>query len=72
MAAPMKAGIAPDLEMGTDYTIQFTALSPTDGTVVPGVTVSQATLTVLVIESAEGGQLIALPPVLEFQAAVNE
>jgi hypothetical protein len=36
MAAPMKAGIAPDLDLTSDYIIQFTALSPTTGAVKGG------------------------------------
>jgi hypothetical protein len=50
----MKAGIAPDLDMGTAYTVQFTALSPTTGSVVAGVKVSAATL---MVANVLGGNL---------------
>ena len=46
MAAPMKAGIPPSLDLNGSYVLQFTALSPTDGSVVAGVTVSSASLLV--------------------------
>lgn len=57
MAAPMKAGLAPNLDIGTGYTLQFTAISPTTGAVVSGVNVSGATLTV---ENVAGGDLSGL------------
>jgi hypothetical protein len=54
MAAPMKAGIAPDLDLTSDYIIQFTALSPTTGAVDAGVSVSNVSL---LVENVKGGDL---------------
>jgi len=54
----MKAGLAPELDLGTGYVLQFTALSPTTGSVVSGVTISNATLTVHNVEGGDLGQLL--------------
>jgi hypothetical protein len=54
MSAPMKAGLAPDLDLDGDYIVQFTALSPTDGSVVTGVSVSNVSL---LVENVAGGNL---------------
>lgn len=44
MAAPMKAGLAPDLVIGQGYIIRLTAISPTTGAVVAGVSISNASV----------------------------
>jgi hypothetical protein len=54
MAAPMKAGIAPGLDLTSDYIIQFTALSPTTGAVDVGVSVSNVSL---LVDNVHGGDL---------------
>jgi hypothetical protein len=54
MAAPLKAGIAPGLDLDANYVIQFTALSPTDASLVAGVTVSNASL---LVTNVHGGDL---------------
>ena len=46
MAEPLTGSFPDSLMLGGSYVIQFTALSPTTGAVVSGVTVSSATLTV--------------------------
>lgn len=46
MAAPMVAPIPPELELAGRWRIRFTALNPTTGAVVAGVTVSEATIQV--------------------------
>jgi len=70
MSAPLKAGIAPDLDMGTAYIIQFTALDPTTGSVVAGVSVSGATLTVANVAGGDLEALLTLPPVLEYDESL--
>lgn len=52
MAAPLKAGIAPGMDLGEGYVLQFTALSPTTGAVDTGVMISGATL---LIDNLRGG-----------------
>jgi hypothetical protein len=54
MAAPMKTGIAPGLDLTSDFVVQFTALSPTDGSVVANVSVSNVSL---LVENVQGGDL---------------
>jgi hypothetical protein len=54
VAAPLKAGIAPGLDLTSDYIVQFTALSPTDGSVVAGVSVSNVSL---LVANVKGGDL---------------
>lgn len=44
MAAPMTAALPPGLDLPGGYTLRFTALDPTTGAVVSGVTVSAATI----------------------------
>lgn len=51
MAAPMKAGIPPDVDIKDGYVIQFTALDAATGAVVAGVNVSEASLLVVNVES---------------------
>lgn len=46
MAEPLTAAFPDSLMLGGNYVLQFTALNPTTGSVVSGVTVSSATLTV--------------------------
>jgi hypothetical protein len=53
----MTAPIPPRLDLGSTFTIEFTALDATTGAVVNGVTVSDATLTV---ENVGGGALSGL------------
>lgn len=62
----MKAGIAPDLDMADGFILQFTALDASTGAVVAGVNVSQATITVENVGGGDLGDLLVLPPVLEF------
>lgn len=57
MAAPVKAAIAPDLDLGTGYVLQFTALNPVNGAAVTGVTVSGANLTVANVLGGDLSQL---------------
>lgn len=54
MAAPLKTGIAPDLHLDGGYVIQFAAISPTDGSDVAGVNVSDASL---LVDNLGGGDL---------------
>lgn len=68
MAAPLKAGIPPGLDLVSDFVIQFTALDESTGAVVSGVTVENATL---LVDNLGGGDLSVgftdLPPLLEYQ-----
>lgn len=54
MAAPMKAGIPPDVDITDGYIVQFTALDAATGAVVNGVNVSEASLLVV---NVHGGDL---------------
>jgi hypothetical protein len=54
MAAPMKSQIPLGLDLDSDYIVQFTALSPTDGSVVANVAVSNVSL---LVENVQGGDL---------------
>ncbi len=54
MAAPMKAGIAPGLDLTDDYVIQFTALDPSTGALNAAVTVSNVSL---LVDNLGGGDL---------------
>jgi hypothetical protein len=54
MAAPTKAGIAPGLDLTSDFIVQFTALDPSTGAVVTGVSVSDVSL---LVENVNGGDL---------------
>jgi hypothetical protein len=54
MAAPLKAGIPAGLDLDANYTIQFAALSPVDGSAVTGVSVSNASL---LVTNVSGGDL---------------
>lgn len=56
MAAPMKAGIPPGMDLTDGYIIQFTALDAATGTVVTGVNVSNASL---LVDNLGGGDLEA-------------
>lgn len=40
MAAPLNAPLPPNLDLGAGYTLRVTALAVSDGSVVPGVKVS--------------------------------
>jgi hypothetical protein len=46
VAQKLDAGLPPDLDLTANYTLRFTAVSPTSGSVVAGVTVSNASLLV--------------------------
>lgn len=46
MPAPMVASLPPGVELASGYSVRFTALDPTDGSVVAGVVISEATLQV--------------------------
>jgi hypothetical protein len=52
VGAPLKAGMAPDAELGNGCTIEFAALDPTTGSVVTGVVLTQSSLW---IEGGSGG-----------------
>lgn len=54
MAAPLKAGIPPGLDLKSDFVIQFTALDPTTGAVDTGVVISNASL---LVDNLGGGRL---------------
>jgi hypothetical protein len=54
VSQPKTASIASDLDLGTAFTLQFTALDPASGAVVAGVIVTNATLTVM---NVAGGDL---------------
>jgi hypothetical protein len=54
MAAPMKTGIPPGLDLTDGYVIQFTALDPSTGAVDTGVKVSNASL---LVDNLGGGDL---------------
>lgn len=57
MAAPLKGSLPPDLDLGTGFLIQFTALDPNSGAVVGGVNVSGATMTVANVAGGDLAQL---------------
>jgi hypothetical protein len=63
MAAPMKSQIPLGLDLDSDYIVQFTALSPTDGSVVAGVAVSNVSLLVTNVKGGDlsGGNLFGEP-----------
>jgi hypothetical protein len=44
MAAPVTAALPSSLDLPGGYTLRWTALSPTDGSVVSGVVISAATI----------------------------
>ncbi len=46
MAAPLKASMAPDIDLDTGCTVVFEAINPTTGAAVTGVTISNALLRV--------------------------
>jgi hypothetical protein len=50
----MKTGLAPALDITGDFVVQFTALSPVDGSVDTGVVVSNVSL---LVENVKGGDL---------------
>ena len=58
MAAPLKAGIAPELDLADGFTLQFTALSPTTGAVNTSVIVSNANLTVERVQGEDLSNLL--------------
>jgi hypothetical protein len=60
VAQPLSIALPPDLRLGGDYTISVDALDPTTGASVAGVTVSNVTIQVELLELVSG----ALPPVL--------
>jgi hypothetical protein len=55
MAAPMKSQLPLDLDLDGEFIIQFTALSPTDGSVVADVSVSNVSL---LVTNVSGGDLV--------------
>lgn len=57
MAAPLIAGLPPNLNLPSGYQIRFAALDPTDGSAVSGVNVVNATL---YVQSDTSGPLAAL------------
>lgn len=75
MAAPMKAGIPPDLDIGPGWLLEFVAISPTDGSAVANVTVSSGTLTVQNVGGGNLGELltpvenVVLLPIADGQVA---
>lgn len=44
MSLPVKTGLPDNMSIGPGYTIRFTAVDPTTGAVVAGVTVSDASI----------------------------
>lgn len=61
MAAPLKAQMPPDLDIGQGYKIRFTAVSAATGSVVAGVTVSGASLLVESVGAGTVDQLAVGP-----------
>ena len=59
MARPLVAGLAPDIVLAPGYVLRVTALDPSSGAVVAGVTVSDVSLQVQTIESEAE---VAVPP----------
>lgn len=61
MAAPLISALPPDIELGGGYVIRVTAVSPTDGSTVTGVVVSNIAITAVDLGSS-GGALDQLGP----------
>lgn len=68
--APMNAPLAPYLTLGGGYTVSFTALSPTTGAVVAGVTVSNATISIDREAASTAPPFAVLPPYTQGEGAV--
>lgn len=61
MAQPTKAPMAPLLDLGNGYTIRLTALDPTTGNKVTGVTVSNLAMAVVNVGSGDASNLAVGP-----------
>lgn len=61
MAQPVTTGIPPGLTLGPNYIVRLTAVDPTSGDVVSGVTVSNTSLTVLQLSPGSPSDLQAGP-----------
>lgn len=53
MAAPLTAGLPPDIDLGAGYVIRVTALDPTTGSPVAGVVLRN--VSILVRSTGDGG-----------------
>ena len=54
MAAPLKAGLPPDLDIGDGYVIRFAAIDAATGNAVTGVTVSGVSVFARQLAGPEG------------------
>lgn len=63
MPAPLTAPMPPDLELDGNYTIRLTAVDPTTGAVVSGVTVSNLAMQVVDL-TGQAGQGLDIGPYL--------
>lgn len=61
MPAPLTAGLPPNLNLSAGYKIRFTALDPTSGATVSGVTITNPTLYVENLTSSEPAALVSGP-----------
>lgn len=70
MAEPLKAGIAPNLLLTSDYIVRFTALDPTTGDLVTGVVVSDATIqTEQAAQDTPGPDVPVVAPFFAYEGA---
>lgn len=61
MSLPVKTGLPDNMSIGPGYTIRFTAVDPTTGAVVAGVTISDASIFCTAQGSAGAGALDSGP-----------
>lgn len=57
MPQPLTAGMPPTLDLGDGYTLRITALDPTTGSQVAGVTVSNLAMEVVNVSGGDTSQL---------------
>lgn len=57
MAAPLEAAMPPELDLGDGYTLRLTALDPTTGAKVTGVTVANLAMAVVSVGAGSTGDL---------------
>ena len=55
MAQPIDIDMPQDLDIGPNYTVRLTAISPTTGALVSGVNVGTTVLTVSLVQGTTGG-----------------